>query len=75
MRAIDAVNSRTLGDVFGPEPVERVRVTSADSRTLGDVFGPEPSALARSRQNNSGSSRISVDAIGRFRVAGAGNWQ
>ena len=24
---------------------------------------------------HAGSSRISVDAIGRFRVAGAGNWQ
>ena len=31
--------------------------------------------IVRADEKKKGSSRISVGAIGRFRVAGAGNWQ
>ena len=34
-------DSRTLGDVFGPEPTGSITNVFFDSRTLGDVFGPE----------------------------------
>ena len=34
-------HSRTLGDVFGPEPKTYLQDVTEDSRTLGDVFGPE----------------------------------
>ena len=43
------MDSRTLGDVFGPEPdiVEAYKKTY--SRTLGDVFGPERRTCATFR--------------------------
>ena len=49
--------------------------TGAILFVLITVMGPISGAHFNPAVTLAGSSRISVGAIGRFRVAGAGNWQ
>ena len=52
-RGVIPTDSRTLGDVFGPEPNNEYGPFSKNSRTLGDVFGPELTRRDRDRRVDS----------------------